>query len=157
MSLLLASCHNSSEPADTSAMDSLNSQPNQDQEKKANLTGCYLRVIKRDTVAMMLEQRGNAISGKLSFDNYEKDGSNGIVKGAVDKGILKLVYEFQSEGINSVMEVYFKITDRGLIQGVGEVATQSDTTSYSNPEKIIYPPDNELLKISCDSLNIKYR
>lgn len=156
--LLLASCNNSNNGNDIAVKeDSLLTAPNRDIDSALSLTGCYLRIIKRDTVALTLKETGNTVSGKLNFDNYEKDASSGSVTGTIDNDILKLIYNLQSEGMNSVMEVYFKITGKGLIQGIGEVKTKSDTTCYANFEKIIYPTGNELLKTSCDRLDVKYK
>ena len=154
---LLASCNNSNGHSNVNTSDSLPVNANQNTSSKTDLSGCYLRVIKRDTLALRLEEKDGIVTGKLSFDNYEKDGSSGSVKGTVDKDILKLVYDFQSEGMHSVMDIYFKITDKGLIHGIGEVAVKGDTTTYANPDKVDYPAANELLKISCDVLDDKYK
>ncbi|HTM92262.1 MAG TPA: hypothetical protein VL095_07590 [Flavisolibacter sp.] len=154
---LLASCNNSNEHTNINTSDSLPANADQNSSNKPDLSGCYLRVIKRDTLALRLEEKNGAVTGKLSFDNYEKDGSTGTVKGTVENNIVKLIYDFQSEGMHSVMDIYFKITDKGLIQGIGEVAPRGDTTAYTNPDKVDYPADNELLKISCDVLDDKYK
>jgi hypothetical protein len=154
---LLASCNNSNEHSNVNTSDSLPANADQNSSSKTDLSGCYLRVIKRDTLALRLEEKDSAVTGKLSFDNYEKDGSSGSVKGTVENNIVKLIYDFQSEGMHSVMDIYFKITDKGLIQGIGEVAARGDTTSYANPDKVDYPAANELLKISCEALDTKYK
>src|SRR5215213_1589242 len=39
---------------------------------------CYMQVLQRDTIVLQIDsEAGDNISGKLSFDNYEKDGSTG--------------------------------------------------------------------------------
>lgn len=155
--LWMTSCNNSDSSSNTVPKDSSITKPGLNNDKRANLSGCYLRVIKRDSLALHLEEKDGMVMGKLSFDNYEKDGSTGPVKGKVENDIVKLIYNFQSEGMQSIMEIYFKITEKGLIQGIGEVATKSDTTTYANPEKVNYPAGNELLKTSCEVLNAKYK
>jgi hypothetical protein len=122
-----------------------------------SVSGCYLRVIQRDSLAASLTQDGNLITGRLTFDNFEKDGSTGTVTGSIDKDILKLVYRFQSEGMNSIAEVYFKITANGLIHGNGEIKVKGDSAYYASPDKVIFEPNELLNKISCDSLLQKYR
>ncbi len=122
-----------------------------------DLGGCYLRVVERDSLVASLTQTGNSITGKLMFDNYEKDGSTGTVTGTVDKDIIKLIYRFRSEGMNSVSEVFFKITDNGLIHGIGEVAVEGDSAYYSNPGSVRYETNETLRKISCDSVQIATR
>ena len=54
------------------------------------IKGCYMQVLGRDTFAASLQQQGNRVTGKLSFNNYEKDGSTGTVKGKMEDNILKL-------------------------------------------------------------------
>lgn len=156
--LMLASCtntsHNGSEP---SATNNIATNNNQNSQATPILSGCYLHVLKRDTLALNLQQTGNTVSGKLSFDNFEKDGSSGPVTGTIDKDTVKLIYSFQSEGMHSVMEVYFKIVDNALIHGIGEVATKSDTTYYADPAHLNYPENQKLLKVSCEQLDQKYK
>lgn len=154
--LLITSCNNSQQNEAT-VQDSVTIHPGQEEGALQNVSGCYLRVLKRDTLAVHLEDRGDSITGKLSFDNYEKDASSGTVTGVKDKDILKLIYNFRSEGMYSVMEVYFKISGNGLIHGIGEVATKTDTTYYANPQTITYPAENELKKISCEQLDSKFK
>ncbi|HLF44980.1 MAG TPA: hypothetical protein VI548_01045, partial [Chitinophagaceae bacterium] len=72
------------------------------------IDGCFWSIQKRDSLVAMLSQQGNIITGKLSFDNYEKDGSSGPVSGRIDADIIRLWYAFKSEGMESVMEVWFK-------------------------------------------------
>ena len=155
---LLVSCgNNSNGNSDQKLPDSLAGISTQKDSATHNLSGCYLRVIKRDTFALSIEEHNNEVSGRLSFDNYEKDGSTGAVTGKVNNDVLKLIYSFQSEGMHSVMEIYFKITSKGLVQGIGEVTTRSDTTYYANPMNVSYPAGNELMKISCEDLDAKFR
>lgn len=154
--LLFASCNSDGNNKATNAANKA-THPNQNNEATSGLPGCYLRVLKRDTLALSIQQNGKTITGRLSFKNFEKDGSTGTVTGAIDEDILKLIYSFQSEGMHSVMEVYFKIEGNALIHGVGEVAVKSDTAYYANPKEITYPAANMLVKISCDQLASKYK
>ena len=122
----------------------------------ANITGCYMQILKRDTFAANLQQQGNVVTGKLSFDNYEKDGSSGSVTGKLEADILKLKYAFSSEGMHSVMEVYFKYKDGNLIRGIGDMNTKGDSSFFINPATIKY--DGTVLKnISCEILPGKFK
>ena len=56
----------------------------------SNIDGCYMRILKRDTMLLHLQQTGKRVSGKMNFDNYEKDGSNGTVTGVIENDIVKL-------------------------------------------------------------------
>ena len=117
------------------------------------IAGCYMQVLKRDTFIAVLQQDGATISGKLTFDNFEKDGSTGDVKGTIDGDIIRLIYSFQSEGMNSVMDVYFKKQDDKLVRGIGEMSTRGDTAYFTDPSKITYPSNTMLQKVSCDLID----
>lgn len=121
-----------------------------------DIEGCYMQVLKRDTFTASLQQQGNTVTGRLSFDNYEKDGSTGTVSGKIQGDVLKLEYAFVSEGMNSVMELYFKYQDGMLVRGIGEMKSKEDTAYYVNPALIKYD-GGELKKISCPTLPDKYK
>ena len=98
-----------------------NTSSNTDQKPVADNSGCYMKIIGRDTAIVMLEQKGNDLTGKMLYDNFEKDGSRGVIKGKEDGDILKLWYDFNSEGMHSVMEVYFKKDNGRLLRGIGSM------------------------------------
>lgn len=158
---ILIACNNSAKQNTTG--DSTrpgNSDPSTDNSMGASakdISGCYLRVLERDTLAAHLQQRGAAVSGKLSFDNFQKDGSTGTVVGKIVGDTLKLVYSFQSEGTNSVMEVYLKIVDDGLVSGTGEVAVKGDTAYYTKTADITFAAENKLSRLPCEQLPQKYK
>jgi len=115
---------------------------------------CYMKITGRDTAILVLEQRGNDITGKMLYDNFEKDGSHGTVKGKQDGDILKLFYDFNSEGTRSVMEVYFKKVPGGLIRGVGDMNIKGDTTYFTTG--INYSDKDAFSKVDCNLANQKF-
>ena len=123
---------------------------------KINIAGCYIKILKRDTMVLHLQQRGTNVSGKMNFDNYEKDGSSGEVKGVIEKNIVKMWYNFQSEGKHSVMELYFMIEDSSVIHGVGPVSTKGDTAYFSDPSAINFSKDHAFTKTDCSFIPAKY-
>lgn len=123
-----------------------------DTTMNSDITGCYLEVLQKDSIVANLKQEGNQVSGVLQFDNYEKDGSAGTVTGIRDGKILKLIYDYQSEGLSIVMDMFFEIRDDKLIRGVGDMDTKGDTTYFINPSLVTYPATTILNKISCDSI-----
>ena len=124
-----------------------NTSPNIDEKNAVPLANCYMKIIGRDTAILTIEQEGNDISGKMLYDNYEKDGSRGIVKGKEDGEILKLLYEFNSEGLHSVMEVYFKKDNGRLLRGVGDMDVKTDTTYFISG--INYSDKEAFNKVDC--------
>ena len=160
-----ASCNNTTETAGSESTDTTskeNTVENKPGEMVPEPSGtndaCYMQVLKRDTIVLHLTNttRDN-ISGKLSFDNYEKDGSTGTVKGKRQGDVLQLIYSFSSEGMNSVMEVYFKEENDGMVRGVGEIQTKGDTAYFVHPDQISYPENGMMRKVSCEQLPAKYR
>ena len=122
-----------------------------------DIAGCYMRVMQRDTLAAVLEQRGDSVYGRLTFDNYEKDGSSGSVEGRVEDGIVKLVYTFHSEGMKSVMDVYFKADSSSLLHGTGKMQVKGDTAYFTNPSAVVVPDKDRLMKLPCEAVSSKYK
>jgi hypothetical protein len=158
----LASCNGN----DTTATKDTTAQPTPIDERNnttfpgepvTDVSGCYVQLLKRDTMVVKLEQDGDELSGKLTFDNYEKDGSQGTVRGRKEGDLIKLVYSFTSEGMNSVMDVYFKVKDNGLIRGVGDVQTKGDKSYFVNPEEVQYPGNGRFEKTACEQVPAKYQ
>jgi hypothetical protein len=171
--LTFTACNNNTETTSTETNDTLvqnSNEKNDDstpmlpgdkngEKSDGGLTGsCYMQILQRDTIVLHIDSESeNNISGKLSFDNYQKDGSTGTVKGKREGDVLQLVYSFQSEGTNSVMEVYFKEKNDGLVRGVGEIKIKGDTAYFVHPEQITYPSNGVMKKTDCLEVPAKYK
>lgn len=156
----LLSCNNNiqtndqsgaSKPSDTSKT----TAPKTGEMPVADLAGCYMKIIGRDTAILTLEQKGKEFSGKMLYDNYEKDGSRGTVKGKEDGEIIKLWYDFTSEGMHSVMEVYFKKEVGRLLRGVGSMDAKTDTTYFISG--INYSDKEAFNKVDCSLVEWKLK
>jgi hypothetical protein len=115
-----------------------------------DVTGCYRKILARDTMFVQLHQTGSSITGNMYFDNFEKDGSRGTVKGIADGSTIKLWYDFQSEGMSSVMEMWFLRKENKIIRGVGSFGVKGDTSYYTNPADIKYEDGQGFDKIKCE-------
>ena len=124
-----------------------------DEKTHEDPAGCYMKIIGRDTAILMLEQKGKEFSGKMLYDNYEKDGSRGTVKGKEEGEIIKLWYDFKSEGMHSVMEVYFKKETGRLLRGVGSMDAKTDTTYFISG--INYSDKEAFNKVDCSLVEWK--
>lgn len=118
---------------------------------------CFRKILQRDTMVAAIINIGDSVTGRLNFDNFEKDGSSGTVHGRQDGDIIKLWYNFASEGTNSVMEVYFKKDGNQLVRGIGDIGTKGDTAYFTKPGSIQYDDKQAYEKLPCDSLLPKYR
>jgi len=153
----LTACNDNSRPTSNSTTSdggtSVSSNPGD--HSLNDLTGCYMKIIGRDTAILMLEQKGNMFTGKMLYDNYEKDGSSGTVKGKEDKEIIKLWYDFDSEGMHSVMEVYFKKDNGRLLRGIGDMDAKTDTAYFISG--INYSDKEAFTKADCDLIGWKLK
>ncbi|MCH5596500.1 hypothetical protein [Niabella ginsengisoli] len=100
---------------------------------------CYLFIAVKDTYALKLNIIDNTVKGTAVYKNYEKDSSHGAVEGEVDGDIIHLWYSFQSEGMNSVRELYFKKNGDQLTTGIAEEQVKGDSA---------YVPDKNSVKYS---------
>lgn len=119
--------------------------------------GCYWKITGRDTLVAWLVQTENTITGKLSFDNYQKDGSSGPVHGTLQGNTIKLWYEFESEGTKSVMEVWFERRGDALVRGVGPTAVKADTSYFTRQDAIKFDEKQSLEKVDCAVIPGKYK
>ena len=126
-----------------------------DTKTHEDLPGCYMKIIGRDTAILKLEQKGKEFSGKMLYDNYEKDGSRGTLRGKEEGEIIKLWYDFNSEGMHSVMEVYFKKETGRLLRGVGSMDAKTDTTYFISG--INYSDKEAFNKVDCSSVEWKLK
>ena len=125
-----------------------------DQKPVADVSGCYMKILGRDTAILMLEQNGLQLTGKMLYDNFEKDGSRGTVKGKEDGDLIKLWYDFNSEGMHSVMEVYFKKDNGRILSGVGSMDQKTDTTYFTSG--INYSDKEAFNKIDCSLVKNRF-
>jgi len=137
--------------ADTGKVISLN----YNKKPVADVSGCYMKIIGRDTAILMLEQKEKELSGKMLYDNYEKDGSRGTVKGKEEGEILKLWYDFNSEGMHSIMEVYFKKESGRLLRGIGDMDAKTDTAYFISG--INYSDKEAFNKVDCKIVDWKLK
>ncbi|HLG39935.1 MAG TPA: hypothetical protein VI461_09715 [Chitinophagaceae bacterium] len=121
------------------------------------IDGCFWSIQKRDSLVASLSQHGNIITGKLSFDNFEKDGSSGPVNGRIEDDIIRLWYAFKSEGMESVMEVWFKKEGNTLLRGIGPMAVKADTTYFTDAAAIEFISGQALHKVDCKEVPSKYK
>ena len=139
---------------------SIENNINQMEEKsspESNISGCFWQILKRDTLVASLLQNGKIVTGKLSFDNFEKDGSSGQGRGTIDGDIIKLWYSFESEGMKSVMEVWFKSQGDFLLRGTGDMGVKADSSYFTNPAAVEFTSNQQMKKVDCSEVHAKYK
>ncbi len=109
----------------------------------SSIVGCYQATILKDVYTLNIQTvNGENFSGTLRFKNFEKDSSSGIYTGTYKNDILLGEYTFQSEGMQSVMEVIFKKSGDDFIRGYGDL--NEEGTRFTNPSAITYDASSPL-------------
>lgn len=118
---------------------------------------CYWKITGRDTLVAWLVEKDNKIAGTLNFDNFQKDGSSGTLTGTIEDNIIKLWYSFESEGMKSVLEVWFKKQESRLVRGVGPSGVKNDTSYFTDPSAVRFDTGQTLLLVDCALVPGKYK
>ena len=96
-------------------------------------TMCYYAATGKDSVFASLTDNLGTITGKIKFQNFEKDSSAGDLFGIKNGDTLKLTYRFESEGVTTENEMWFLQKDDRLYEGIGERDTDGEKyKSYKN-------------------------
>lgn len=90
----------------------------------------------------------------MVFNNFEKDDSHGTFTGKINGDILKAIYRFQSEGMNSVREIYLKMDGNNLITGIGDTEVKGDSAYIKDPASIKYPNSIVYKKVDCKNVDL---
>ena len=91
------------------------------------IVGCYVVAFEKDVYTLtILSQQSELFKGTLVFKNFQKDSSSGTFEGTYKNGILFGDYSFQSEGMNSVMQVIFKKSGSDFIRGYGAINAEGN-------------------------------
>ncbi|MBI5139743.1 hypothetical protein HZA26_04000 [Candidatus Nomurabacteria bacterium] len=101
------------------------------------ILGCYMATLSKDVYTLkVLSQSGENFQGTLQFKNFEKDSSSGKFEGTYKEGILLGNYSFQSEGMDSVMQVIFKKSGDAFVRGYGDM--DETGTHFADLNNITY-------------------
>lgn len=91
------------------------------------ILGCYVATLNKDVYNLEINSQAHEkVSGTLTFNNYQKDSSSGTFSGTYKDSILLGTYAFQSEGVDSVMQVIFKKVGNDFTRGYGNMSTTTN-------------------------------
>lgn len=112
-----------------------------------SILGCYVSKLAKDIYVLRIESETNGIvSGKLAFNNFEKDSSSGSFTGTYANGILFGDYSFDSEGLHSDMQVIFKKEGQSFVRGYGSVKNEGEKVTFENLNAISYDANSTFIK-----------
>ncbi len=115
-----------------------------------DISGCYRMVIEKDTAYMYIKVSGDAVSGQLAYNRFEKDSNEGDFTGNIyPNGEISVWYKFKSEGVISVRQSVFKIKRNALAEGYGDVTMKQDTVVFKFPTALTFEDNHPFVKTSC--------
>ena len=112
---------------------------------------CYSAIIKKDTISMSLNVKGNLIaSGKLSYKFFEKDKNEGTLVGEIKGDTLFAEYTFMSEGVSSIREVAFLKKGNTYVEGYGDVVDDNKgKVTFKDAKQLKFEGNIVLSKVDC--------
>ena len=112
---------------------------------------CYLGIMKKDTVSLKLEIKGDqVISGNMSTKYYQKDKNEGTLYGEMKGDTLYADYTFTSEGILSVRQVAFLKKGDTFVEGFGEVVgDKKGKVNFKDKKALKFDNSTVLKKVDC--------
>ena len=139
----------------TTAPDSVTVPESNEPVEPSTLQSCYFAANGKDSIFVSLDDNLGTITGKMRYNNFEKDSSFGDVMGTQNGDTIKLSYTFQAEGTTSEREIYFLKKDGGLIEGIGDHKTEGNKDLYANPTQLKYE-GNMLKQVDCNDFEKKF-
>ena len=119
--------------------------------KKDTLQFCYLSVVGKDSLHLSYTlYPTDSVKGKMTYDNFEKDGSAGKVYGIKSGDTLKLTYDMLSEGMHSLIDVRFLTKDNKLYEGITALKQKNDSTVIIvNDKSVDFESGRVLSPVKC--------
>lgn len=111
---------------------------------------CYVSSANNSTVKLSFNVNSHQeVNGKLSYNLYGKDKSEGTLIGNMKGDTLIADYTFTSEGVSSVMEVAFLQKSGTFIEGYGPTTEANGKVSFTDKKTLKFDGKSTLLKVDC--------
>jgi hypothetical protein len=111
---------------------------------------CYRWVSGNDTILLSVNAENAVVNGRLAYRFYQKDKSNGTIKGAMIGDTLFVDYSFFSEGMFSRREVAFlREDDNSFTLGAGEISTEGNRNFFTDRKGIHFNTGVKLKPADC--------
>ena len=140
---LLFSCNNNEKEREESK------EKAEGSKKQTSLTNCYRYASATDTISLKLIHVAETITGTLIYNLKEKDKNTGTIQGAMRGNLLVADYTFQSEGMQSVRQVVFKLEGNSFTEGYGAIDIQHDKARFKNIDSLQFNSAMKLVETDC--------
>lgn len=130
--LFVAACNNPEKESNTT-----NKSSDIETPASAPDTFCYLYTDgteQQDSFAVKLIINGNSVSGEMKYLPWQKDASTGTLKGTKKNNVVKLIWTYWQEGMETVEKVAFKLNDGKAYQQVPAFNDRGEMYLPENPE-----------------------
>jgi len=116
---------------------------------RESLAGCYSQIYERDTSSLHVKLANDSLTGDLVYKIFEKDRNDGMFKGDLSNDVLSGWYYFKSEGVMSVRQVLWKISNGQLWPAMGEMKIRNDTMIFTDPASLKFDDTHPFVKVNC--------
>jgi hypothetical protein len=105
------------------------------------IVGCYVIFNGQNRYALQItDVTGNEFKGRLVYDNYHFDSSQGTYNGTWENNELFGVYVFVAEGEESARDMIFKYEDGNFIVGWGTYVTVGHYYQLQDRSTVVWDP-----------------
>ncbi len=113
---------------------------------KAN---CFAAISDKDSSWLKIEIFPNVATGILKQQIWGKDSNAGTLDGKMEGNTFYGEYTFMSEGVQSIREVAFRLTDSTAIEGIGEQMETGGKMVFKDKTKIDFSNGMVFRRIDC--------
>lgn len=108
---------------------------------------CYEVNKSGNIISLNINYDTDKVTGTLSYALQEKDKNTGTFEGQIKDSIIIADYTFQSEGVESVRQIAFKLKGNQAIEGYGEM--NNEGTRFKDATKLNFDGKMPMDKVEC--------
>ncbi|MGV3696056.1 hypothetical protein [Flavobacterium sp.] len=98
-------------------------------------------------ISLRINYDSDNVNGTLSYALQEKDKNTGTFVGQIKDSIIIADYTFQSEGLESVRQIAFKLKGNQAVEGYGEMNSQG--TRFKDVSQLNFDGKMPMEKVTC--------
>jgi len=93
---------------------------------------CYAYTENKDTIQLSITTSDDRVTGRLTYNLFEKDKNTGKLVGSMQGDTLFADYTFMSEGVESTREVAFVKDEKGFVEAFGAVEEKNKKIEFTD-------------------------
>jgi hypothetical protein len=96
---------------------------------------CFVHALKKDSTFVQLVITGDNVTGKMTWQPYQKDGARGTLKGKKVGDVITVDYDYMIEGNQQMEEKVFILRGDSLLVKSGELTDKNGKLVLKNLAK----------------------